>query len=200
MFKKIYEKISEYFLDIANCGMYLGGIIESPYRNIGIQSTESSEYFVLDHIFKNYIEIRPNDIIVDVGCGMGRVILWLISQGHENKIIGFEINDKVARITHTNFKKNKNVSILNSDITENFVYNATIFYLFNPFERDHMVKFKRKLDQNKNKKYTIIYYNCLHLDVFEDDPTYLIREFKMFSNWPYTAIIYAIPNNSDNQL
>jgi precorrin-6B methylase 2 len=67
------------------------------------------------HIFVGRIE--PNDVLVDVGCGKGRVTNWWLSQGLRNRMVGIELDPDVASATEKRLRRFSNVTILNEDAT-----------------------------------------------------------------------------------
>lgn len=168
-------------LDFIYTGKYLDKVIPG-IRNNSYQ-TESSNYFLLTKIFKN-IEIKSDDVLVDVGCGHGRVIAWWLRQNLKNKIYGIELNSEVAKETAQLFVKVPNVKILSGDVLENFPKDATLIYLFNPFDNGATYNFVAMLDHLGKDDLTVIYNNCLYLENFINDANWRIiyREsnLKMF--------------------
>src|SRR5580704_16367679 len=68
----------------------------------------------LRHVF-SHINIHPDDVLVDVGCGAGRVLNYWLSLGLPNKLIGIEYDEAVARRTAQTYRKRANVQILSGD-------------------------------------------------------------------------------------
>ena len=54
-----------------------------------------SDYHVLYDIFAR-VPIAKGDVLVDIGCGEGRVINFWLSRGLKNPIIGIEVVEAVA--------------------------------------------------------------------------------------------------------
>lgn len=134
----------------------------------------NSDFAALSQIFKG--RISSDDVLVDVGCGKGRVINWWLDQGFTNPIIGLELEEKVAEQTRRRLRKYKNVKIITGDAVENIPHNGTIFYLYNPFPEPVLEEFKKRLlntiDQGSDL--TIYYYNCKHSAVFQHDPQWQV--------------------------
>ncbi|MFW6149725.1 MAG: methyltransferase domain-containing protein, partial [Atribacterota bacterium] len=164
-------------LDYSYCGEFLGGTVETPYKNLGAKNTVSTGYHVLKLIFTEFKdEITKTDVIVDVGCGKGRVINYLLVLGLENKIIGIELNERVAEETRERFKDNSNVHIISGNILENIPEEGTIFYLYNPFNSVITEQFKKKLTKigKKGEPITIIYHNCAYVELFLEDKNWTV--------------------------
>jgi len=160
-------------LDIRYGGKFLGGTIPTLYAHHGARNTANTDYAALPYIFRD--EIKEDDILVDVGCGKGRVINWWLSRGYKNRIIGIELDPKVAEFTRNRLKKYKNVIIITGSALEHFPSEATVVYLFNPFDEIKMINFRDLIKRN-GKPVRIFYYNCVHVGVFNNDSQWDVRD------------------------
>jgi hypothetical protein len=126
-------------------------------------------------IFKGE-SIAPEDVLVDVGCGKGRVLNWWLSRGLRNQIVGLEIDPEIAAHTRHRLRKYRNVTIVTGDGIENLPADGTLFFLFNPFQKPMVSRFQERILQlPRRDKVRIYYYNCAHADVFENDPRFSIE-------------------------
>lgn len=171
-FRIIAKRTYNTGLDLWYYKRWFGGSIK-PVED-GAYPTQSTDYFVLSHVFRRF-KPSPDDVLVDVGCGKGRVIAWWLKQGFNNKIIGVEINSKVAEATKLMFKDEPKVNIISGGAVTMFPQEGTLFYLFNPFDEVVMRQFKEKLDESIQTKITLIYYNCVHVEIFENDPNWKVE-------------------------
>jgi hypothetical protein len=75
-------------------------------------------------------------------------------------------------------KRHKNVKIVCGDALNNLPEDGTIFYLFNPFDRPWVAALKDRLAIlfGSGERRTIFYYNCVHADVFKEDPDWIVEE------------------------
>jgi SAM-dependent methyltransferase len=106
----------------------------TPYKRLGSRDTESSAYAQLRTLFDPArVPIRSNDVLVDIGCGRGRVINFWLKQGYRNRLFGIELDESIARLTRERLRSYRNVTILSGDALELLPAEATLFYLFNPF-------------------------------------------------------------------
>jgi len=123
------------------------------------------------HLFRG--RVKPCDVLVDVGCGKGRVINSWLADGYSNRMIGVELDAEIAASTRARLRHFQNVSIVCGDIVANFPDDGTLFYLFNPFDAPVMMRFKDRLKQSVSRspigEATVIYYNCCHAEVFAND-------------------------------
>jgi len=142
----------------------------------------NTDYSVLPHIFSD--RISESDVIVDIGCGRGRVINYLLFRKYKNKIIGIEYDQPTASKLKKRMARYKNVNIIYGDAIDNIPKEATVFYLFNPFEEKLMIRFRDKLKElfRGKKNIMIIYYRPLQLQVFENDTVWSIEEFEIPQN------------------
>jgi hypothetical protein len=136
----------------------------------------NSDYKALSHIFAG--RMRPTDVLVDVGCGKGRVINWWLDHGHCNQpIIGLEHDPLVAAQTRQRLANYTNVTIVTGDAVANLPAHGTVFYLFNPFEEPVVAAFKTRMAQlfDSGSEVTILYYNCKHVALFANDPQWQVK-------------------------
>lgn len=156
-------------------GGLLNGSVMSRYAQLGSLETSNNDYEALSHIFAN--RIKPSDVLVDIGCGKGRVINWWLHSGCRNRIIGIELDEEIANRTRQRLRKYKNVTIIAGDAIQNIPADGTLFYLFNPFTADVMEAFKVHLMSlfDKDHDITILYYRCNSVDVFRNDPAWIVE-------------------------
>ena len=150
-------------------GSLLSGKIQTKYRDKGAVDTVNSDYVAIARLCAG--SIRPDDVLVDVGCGKGRVIRWWIGQGFQNRIIGIELDPSVAHRTRRRFSRFPNIEILAGDAVDLIPSNGTVFYLYHPFHRAKMREFQSKLVKVSNdiSNVRILYNNCKYIGLFEND-------------------------------
>jgi SAM-dependent methyltransferase len=150
-------------------GGVLRGDIRSRYRKAGAYNVVNSPYSVLAHIFRG--RIGPQDVLVDVGCGKGRVINWWLDQGLRNRIVGLEIDPDIASAAARRLSRFGNVMIIHDDATTAVPDDATLLYMYNPFDRAATTRFKDNLARKFcGRGITALYWNPQWLEVFEGDP------------------------------
>lgn len=160
-------------------GAFLGGTRKTPYSHLGIEDTANTDYGVLPLIFNG--RIHDSDVLVDVGCGKGRVINWWLSQGLRNRIIGIEIDGAVARVTQKRLEGFRNVEIVTGDVIQHLPMEGTLFYLFNPFKAVVVEAFKNRMEQMfpGRRDITILYYNCVHKEIFGLDLNWSVHTVEL---------------------
>jgi len=101
-----------------------------------------THYHVLRDIFAR-VPITKTDVLVDIGCGEGRVINFWLSQGWTNPMIGIEVVEAVAERTRARYRKYPNVSIVTGDALAHLPRNGTLFFLYNPFPEGVVAEFEK---------------------------------------------------------
>jgi SAM-dependent methyltransferase len=152
-------------------GGFLGGSATSSHLLRGSYETVNSDYKVLSQILPP--ALRADDMVVDVGCGRGRVINWLLHRGYRNRIVGIEINPEVAEQTRRRLHRYPNVEIRAGNALDCLPPHASLCYLFNPFDRALMNQFRERVLALPESA-RILYYAPTCLDVFEADPRFRI--------------------------
>jgi len=170
-----FRYYTDFLLDL-RYGGWFGGVIKTRHAHLGAKDTQSSFYYVMSPVFL-YYPLRDSDVFVDVGCGKGRTINWLLVHGYRNRMIGIEIDEEIAGRTKKKFAKYKNVEIIGGNALDNIPADGTVFYLYNSVNAEMMIRFKDLLRDmfGNRRKVTIIYVNYAHLDVFVDDPAWRVR-------------------------
>jgi len=195
--KRVLQVLKNSILDFVFGGKYLGVTLANEDKQRGYVNTGSSEYTWLEQLF-SHVSINNDDVIVDVGCGKGRVLNWLLSKRLKNKLIGVEVYPEIASFTRDRLKKYTQVEIITGCVGEDerLIEEGTIFYLYHPFRERLMKNFSDQL-ANKIKvgcypggnRPVIIYHNHVYLDVFEQNSTWKIKRIGKIGEHE-SAIIY----------
>ena len=131
---------------------------ESRFQDLGAYPTMSAEYGAIEMMFKRF-PLDENDVFVDVGCGFGRVISWLLlKKAPCKKYYGVELDPDVAAITEKRFKDYPQVSILNGNILDVLPHDGTVFWLYNPFDINVLDAFLSRLESGHETKAYVMYY------------------------------------------
>lgn len=131
----------------------------------GVHGIFHTDWKFLNNTFRN-IEVKPSDVLVDVGCGDGRVISYWLSRGFKNKIIGIELEKAAADDAAKRFAKFKNVEIRNGDAADLILATGgTLIYLFNPFFGETLERFAKSIDGMNAR---IVFYSYNDLEPFKN--------------------------------
>jgi len=169
LFYSIREFLLNIIFDMRYSGKLLNGNIKTSYKHLGANDVYHTKYSVLPIIFK-MVPISKNDVLVDVGCGKGRVINYWLSRKLSNKIIGLELDKDVAKKTASHLSRWNNVTIINGNAIKNIPKDGTIFYFYNPFSEEMVNLFEETLSVlYKNKPIKIVYYNPKSIKAFQNN-------------------------------
>ena len=155
-------------------GASLRGELATKYAYIGAYDTANTSYLALSLLFSGE-RITGDDVLVDVGCGKGRVINWWLNRGISNAIIGLELDPEVSARTRDRLRKYPNVTIISGDAVENLPSAGTLFLVANPFDRNVVKRFKERiLKLERPDRIRIFYYNSESADIFANDPRFIV--------------------------
>jgi len=151
-------------------------------------------YDVLPVLFRD--RVRDEEVLVDVGCGKGRVLNWWLAHYPTHQIYGIELEQSVANKTRKRLRKYKNVKILIGDACSFIPADGSLFYLFNPFNAEVIQRFMSQLAKNPRAANgltrRIIYQNCTCVHLFRDHPEFLVQDVISAANSHPCAIIELI--------
>jgi SAM-dependent methyltransferase len=155
-------------------GRPLAGTIRTRFAHLGAFHTTNTPYAALDRLFAG-VEIGPEDVIVDVGCGKGRALNWLLERYPANRITGIELDPEICRKTARRLARRPNVTVLCGDAPTLLPRDGTIFYLFNPFDGTVMNRFATSVLALPAAA-TIVYYRAEFVEPFRTSPRFTVRE------------------------
>ena len=127
------------------------------------------------------LNVNKDSKLLDVGCGKG-AFLREASKYSFGKITGIEIDKRLVRIAKKNFRilnLDSRIKIFQSDaLTFDHYGTYSIFYFFNPFEKEVMepVVDKIAMSKRKSKEYYMILHNPTCMNVIESKGGVLVRK------------------------
>lgn len=148
----------------------LGGSIPSRFKELGQHRVESTDWADLATMFAHPLaRPRPDDVIVDVGCGKGRALAFFAQRTKgRNRIVGLELDPEVAEGTRRRLRRLSSVEVVTGDAVANFPADATLVYLCNPFDEPIVERFAARLLRGDVAldRLRIVYFNSAYADVF----------------------------------
>jgi CelD/BcsL family acetyltransferase involved in cellulose biosynthesis len=172
-------------------GAFLGGSIRTRHAELGARDVQNSDYADLPLLFAA-AGLGPDDVVCDVGCGKGRVLNWLLAN-HGGRIYGIELDEEVCAATAKRLRRRANVTILCGDATALLPDEATVFYLFNPFDRSVMDRFAQAVLALPPRPRRVVYYRAKELDAFRGHPRFRVRELDDPRLSHASAIVEVLP-------
>lgn len=135
-------------------------------EGVEIFPVQSVNYRILREMRKE-IKIDPEDVFVDVGCGLGRLLGFLRLYGIKGKkSYGIEINKRASQFAMKVFENSDDVTIIYGDATITQIEDATVYFLFNPFGENVLNAFLDNLERTAKKGTRIYYLNAVFERVF----------------------------------
>ena len=173
-------------------GSVLGGTIRTRFEEAGAFHVTNSEYGDLPSLF-TAAEAGGEDVFVDVGCGKGRVLNWLLTTFPGSTIFGLELDPDVCRKTARRLRRFGNVTVLCGDATTMLPAEATLFYLFNPFDERVMRRFIDTLRAlpapASGRPRRLVYYNCKYEALFRAQPGWVVRNIELPSHSQQSIVV-----------
>ena len=137
----------------------------------------ASHYLLVRRIFKALdIDLREA-VLVDMGCGKGRVLLVAMTFGFK-KIIGVEFSEELSRICVHNVANvrrrdivsNSDIEIVTGDAADYTIpTDANVFYFFNPFGPEVLNRVLLNIEDSlkiRDRTLYVIYVNPVHKEQF----------------------------------
>lgn len=155
-------------------GPPLAGEIRTRYGHLGAKDTANSDYLALDRIFAG--TIGPDDVLVDIGCGKGRVLNWWLRH-YDNQIIGIELDPDIAAKTRSRLARFTNVTVVTGDAVQCLPPEGTLYYMYNPFHAEIVSQLEARLveaAQGGAGPIRIVYNNCKYLSAFVNSPHWTV--------------------------
>lgn len=166
--KKYIRILQNIIKDIKYGGRFIGGTKKSKYEYLGAHDVANSDYDDLDKIFSG-LEINEKDVLLDIGCGRGRVLNYWNRKYPKNYKIGIEIDEEIANEVAARLRKH-NIKIIARDFRLENIEEADIIYIYNPFEKDVVQKLYEIIIKNKiktKKSVKLIYHNAKFIEIFK---------------------------------
>ena len=162
-------------------GWPLAGTIKTRYAHLGARNTTNADYGDLALLFAA-AEVQLDDVIVDVGCGKGRALNWFLGHFPGNRIIGIELDPEICARTARRLRRHRQVTVVCGDASTMLPRDATLFYLFNPFDRAATMRFRDALLEARAGaigRTRIVYYFARELAVFEQDTRFAVEYLRI---------------------
>jgi SAM-dependent methyltransferase len=168
LFNRIHRKICSVILRLMDeatdrriCGQSLVKYVKSVYRDdangVGMTGSQSTSYIILDRIF-SHVTLTGQDSFLDVGCGKGRVLAFLVKKHAPCRIYGVEINEISGETAREWAEKYEQVSVKLGDAFRMDYNPYTILFLGRPFLPKTFLQFIEKLESGLTHPITLIYW------------------------------------------
>ena len=183
------------------------GVAAQP-EGVRPKHADSGRYEVPDYFYmrkvQNVMDPGPEDVVFDLGCGMGRFIC-LMARRKVRKCIGVELDPQLCKVAQENARRMRGrrapIQIVCADAASADLSSGTMYYMYNPFGRATMADALRSIcvSLSRNpRNITIAYYNSILTDLFQETG-WLERfhEFRVQSGMPVTFWRNCSPRGCD---
>jgi hypothetical protein len=159
-------KLENLYWDVRFGGLS-GRTMRPRFLEVGAYGTRNTSYAPLTVLF-GQVQVLDDDVLVDVGCGKGRVLNFWLREGLRNRMFGLEIDPEVAAWVAHRLRRFPNVTIVTGDAVANLPPDASLLYMYNPFDEATMRRFKGRLEalDGRGRRLVLVYYAPRHVDVF----------------------------------
>jgi predicted RNA methylase len=169
MYKVLWHRAYSWWCELS-LGVKTRGAV-GPLTPDGVHYTPLP-YPLISRMFE-VLQMRPEDVFVDVGCGKGRVVCCA-ARFPIRKVVAIELNPALVRqlsrnVQHVRGKKAA-VEIVERSAEEYDFPDATVVYLYNPFNArltDLVVQKLFLSFSNRPRPLRIVYANPVHEAVME---------------------------------
>lgn len=166
VYRKLYSIVAERYLGVETTGSVRipAGAVMIPYIPIPYRAI----FPILSRL-----ALGPDDVFVDVGCGKGRMVCCA-ARWPARKVIGIDYEkalvEKAAKNAERVRGRRAEVECIHSSAQDFDYRDATVIYLYHPFERpivDHFLA-RLKATRRQDRPLRIVYANSVHNAAFEE--------------------------------
>lgn len=137
----------------------------------------NSDHRVLQAIFQT--RVRPGDVLVDVGCGRGRVLAYWERAFPEMRRIGIELDPEMATAAARRFA-GPLCQVISDDAVSAVPDDATFIFMFNPFGANEVEALRQRLEGRvpQQPPLRVVYSNPKHLEGFEASSSWVVSRVR----------------------
>ena len=146
----------EQAVDIALCGVALGAERETRFADQGAHDLAPTHYFILEELF-SHLSLTEDSHLLDVGCGVGRVLAFFLREGFPGRATGVELDPELASFTAAWAGRHPNLEVIQGSALDLDLSVYSDFYLFNPFAPNVLQQFIETLECQRSTPCTLIH-------------------------------------------
>jgi hypothetical protein len=147
-------------------GGYVGGRRPSRFGHLQSTDVHNIGYRGVDHALDG-VPLSSRDVLVDVGCGRGRVLNYWLARDLSARLVGVELDPEIAARTRRRLGRFSQVEVITGDAVMLTPASATVCFLFNPFGGPVVKRWHDAvLARATAARLTVVYVHPVHLQVF----------------------------------
>lgn len=148
-------------IDLLVCGRVLAKSVPSPFhddrRGVGMTASQPAHYAILRRILGG-VELTESDSFLDVGCGKGRVLAYMLRRKCPCKISGIELSEEPARVASEWVTRYPKVEVIRGDALQLDYSPYTALFLSRPFLPKTFLEFVDRLEATVGHRVTLVYW------------------------------------------
>lgn len=163
--------------DMKVCGTSLVEFLPSIYLEThGALQSQPSHYWMLDKCL-GHLKFAPDEHILDLGCGKGRILAWLLRQGVKCPLTGVELDPRVSEVAKAWTARYPQVNILQNSVLYIDLSPYSTIIMYNPFLDDVLAEFVDKLEREARPGTRLVYLSDQFFgDYLNDRPGWRLIE------------------------
>ena len=146
--------IYDLILDLIYCGFFKQKNVEQAEKIPSYTSSQSCRYFILESIFRN-VQLDSLHNFLDVGCGQGRVLVFLLRKKTKWNLTGIESNILALQVCRKWSDRTK-IKTIEKNVFNYNISNYDIFFLGHPFNDNYLLQFIEKIENEIKQKVLVI--------------------------------------------
>lgn len=140
-----------------NLSRYEPSVFRDDKNGIGSTGSQATSYIILKKIF-SHVNLMASDSFIDVGCGKGRVLAFLLKEHCKARLNGIEINKVAWEVANEWTKKRMNVKIMFGDAFKLDYQQYNVLFFGRPFLPKTFIRFIELLESQLTHRITFIYW------------------------------------------
>ena len=141
--------------DRKTCGVPLSKYV--PSSAAGATGSQSTPYPVLETIYRD-ADFQAEESFLDVGCGKGRVLAFLLKKKCRWKLTGIELNKAVADFAKSWTDAYPEIELICGNALELNYDPYTVLHLGRPFEENLFLQFVGQLERTLTHPIKLYYW------------------------------------------
>ncbi len=154
-------RVMDEIMDRRICSRSLVKYVPSVYRDdangVGMTGSQSTNYIILNRIF-SHVSLTAEDSFLDIGCGKGRVLAFLLMKHAPCALTGIEINEISGKVAQEWTAGYDQAAVMLGDAFELDYNPYTVLFLGRPFLPNTFLEFIERLEDTLTHPITLIYW------------------------------------------
>ena len=153
--------LEDFIIDRRICGQnlnpYVASIDRDDKNGIGGTGSQSTHYAFLKRIFAD-VRLTSSDVFMDVGCGKGRVLAFLVKEKCPCPLYGIEHNEAVGRLALNWAKRYEQIHIIIGDALGHDYNPYTVLTLARSFLKQTFCDFVEHLERTMTHPIRLVFW------------------------------------------